>query len=366
MKKIIYGALVGFIVAIMIVSIGAKTTGAPILTYVYSDSMEPLIQVNDAFLVLPVFQYQVGDIITYRPVVLNAEFITHRIIAMGENGYITKGDNSPYQDQESGEPEVLTDRIVGRVLTLKEQPLVIPGLGNLSGSVQSLFGTYTKYFSVWFFILGILSVWRNKRKYARRPKPRHRLRLRHVYRIVTLCGVIFIIGTIYFGSRVSSIKYLVSEYPGTLGDQIEVNQPGKLSMEIKNNGIVPVWTILQGIEPLTVEKAPDYIGPRGQEKIILHAEPQQETGIYHGYVHVYNYPILFPRKFLVLLHHIHPIFAFIAVGIMFGVYSTLFFKLLNYIHGFESWIPLRSIKDKILDRRYKRAKAKLLGRRRIR
>lgn len=102
MRKYLYGALIGIILAIVMLSVGANTNGAPVLTYVYSNSMEPLIKVNDAFLVWPAKKLQVGDIITYRPAALKAPFITHRIIAVGDKGFITKGDNAPYEDQDRG------------------------------------------------------------------------------------------------------------------------------------------------------------------------------------------------------------------------------------------------------------------------
>ena len=152
MKKLIYGALIGLIFVFVIINYGASTNGAPVLTYVYSNSMEPLIKVNDAFIVWSSHKLQVGDIVTYRPLVLNAPYITHRIVAVGADGYITKGDNAPYKDQDSGEPEVRADRIVGKVVTINGQPLIIPGLGKLVSGVQAGIGKYTGYLSLIFLL----------------------------------------------------------------------------------------------------------------------------------------------------------------------------------------------------------------------
>lgn len=366
MKKIIYGALFGLILAIVIVSAGANTNGAPVLVYVYSNSMEPLIRVNDAFLVWPSSRLQVGDIIMYRPAVLEAPYITHRIIAIGEKGYITKGDNSPYKDQESGEPEVTQSRIVGKAVTIHGQPFTIPGLGNMAAGIQSKLGKYTRYLSIAFLLLGIVSVLIENRHPLRRPKPRLRLRLRHIYRGIVIISIFLVMVSIYMGARVSQIKYLVSEYPGSRGDQVPVNQQGSLIMEVRNNGFVPVWTILTGIPPLSVHAAPEYIMPRSGETIILNVMPQNETGIYQGYVQIYNYPILLPRKWIVYLHKLNPIIAIIAEGMSAGLWLTIFLMVLNTIHGLEGWIPLKAVSDKITDRRLKRARAKFIGRRRMR
>lgn len=366
MKKLIYGTLLGLILAIVILSTGANTNGAPVLTYVYSSSMEPLIKVNDAFIVWPVSRLQVGDIVTYRPVVLKAPYITHRIIAVGEIGFITKGDNSPYEDQESGEPEVQTSRIVGRVVTIDGQPLIIPLVGSFAARVQSGVGGYAKYLSGIFLALGIISVFAGSRRSARRLKPRRRLRLRHIYRGVAIAAASLVMISIFIGARVTQIKYLVSEYPGSLGDQVPVNQPGRLKMEVRNNGLVPVWTVVTGIPPLSVHAAPGYILPRSAAAVVLDVEPQRETGVYQGYVQIYNYPVMLPRAWILYLHRLNPILAIAAAGMTLGLFFIILFKVLNQVHGFEGWIPLKAIGNKITKRRYKRAIAKYLGRRRVR
>ncbi|MDF2541560.1 MAG: signal peptidase [Herbinix sp.] len=366
MKKRIYGAFIGIFIVIAILNFGSNTNGAPVLTYVYSNSMEPLIKVNDAFIVWHVSNYQVGDIIMYRPVVLEAPYITHRIIAVGEEGFITKGDNSSYEDQESGEPEVITNRVIGKVITFYGQPIIIPGLGKLSSGIQEGFRGYTRYLSWFFLILGVAATLKENRRSVRRPKTKNRLRLRHIYKSVVIISILLVMLSIYLGSRVSQVKYLVSEYPGTLGDQIEVNKPGKLTMVIKNNGLIPVWTVLTGIAPLDIYDAPEFIRPRSKESVILTISPQRQTGRFQGYVQVYNYPTLLPRNWIVTLHRLHPAFAITVEGLSMGLLFTIFFRILNHIHGFEDWIPLRAMKDKIVNRRLKRAKAKLLGRRRVR
>jgi signal peptidase len=357
-----YGALLGIIFVIVILIFGANTNGASVLTYVYSNSMEPLIRVNDAFLVWPIKNLKTGDIVMYRPVVLKASYITHRIIATGETGFITKGDNAPYQDQESGEPEVTIDRIIGKVVTVNGKPLVIPGLGKLASTVQSGIGAYVRVLSVIFLIAGVLLSVIGGRKSVRKLKPRRRLRLRNVYKAISITAAVIIILSIYLGSRVTRVEYLVSEYPGDVGNQIEVNKEDILRMEVLNNGFFPEWVVMTGIAPISVLKGPEYVLPRSRGRAVLRVSPQRETGIYQGYVQVWHYPILLPRVLILFLHAIHPLLAIIMEGLALGVYSMLFFKILEHIHGFEGFIPLRAIRDKIIGRRLKRMGAKLFGR----
>ena len=365
MKKLLYGVLLGFAVITVILSVKAKTNGTPFLSYVYSNSMEPLIKVNDAFLAWPVTNPMVGDIIVYRPTVLKAPFITHRIIAVGDNGFITKGDNSPYKDQDSGEPEVTISRIVGRVVTIHGQPLIAPGLGNLSARIQSQLGSNARYLSITFLILGILSAVLTKPR-KKKPRSKNRWRLRHVYRIIVFISALSVILSIYLGSRVSQITYLVSKYPGNQGNQIEVSKPDQLNMKLMNNGIFPVWTFITGIAPLSVNKAPEYLWIRSEEMVLIDVVPQKQIGRYQGYVQIYNYPILLPRAWVLRLHLASPLFAILAIGLTMALWTHILLKLMNHIHGLEDFIPLRAIKDKFLHRRMKRARAKLIGRRKLR
>ena len=51
MKKTRIGMVLVIFLTIWAIFMNTKTVGAPALTYVYSESMEPLIQVNDGFFV---------------------------------------------------------------------------------------------------------------------------------------------------------------------------------------------------------------------------------------------------------------------------------------------------------------------------
>lgn len=363
MKKIYCGALLGLMMIVLLVA-GSKNNGAPILTYVYSNSMEPSIKVNDAFIVWPSIQFKVGDIVMFRPVVLQAEFVTHRIIAIGDQGFITKGDNSPYSDQDSGEPEVTKERIVGRVLTLQGQPIIFAGLGNLSKGLPSGFGVYARYLSLLFLMISILALLFGNRR--RKRKPRHRLRLKHIYRTIVYASILIIIVSIYLGSRVEQINYLVSEYPGTLGDQVEVKQIGQLSLKVENHGVIPVWPVITSIAPLSVQDTPVIIWPKSSETIRIQVSPQEKTGRYLGYVQIYQYPSLLPRAWVAFLHKTHPVYAIGTLGLTFGLYLAILLSFLNRIHGLEGWIPIRALKDKILNRRWKRVNARMIGKGRVR
>lgn len=365
MKKIIIGTLIGLILVIIILTVGASTNGVPHLVYVYSNSMEPLIMVNDAFIVIPSHKVAVGDIIMYRPIILKPDFVTHRIVGLGNNGFITKGDNSPYVDQESGEPEVKRERVVGKVLTIGTEPVVFRKLGNFSIWVKTIFGKYTGIVSAAILLLAILNIWRDRKFAKRRLKSHYRWRLGHIYKTIAFLAFMIAIGSIYWGSRTTPISYLVSEYPTKLEQQVEVNQEGQLKLNTNNKGLMPVWRIIEVEKPLSRLPKAELIWPRTEKVILIGVMPQQKTGLYKGYIRIYNYPAVMPQSVLWMLHKNDPNLAILGTGIMVWLIFSICCKLLDRIQGLESWIPLKGIKDKIIKRRTHRIMARVLGRKRV-
>lgn len=365
MKKVTLVAFILFAVLIIGLVAGAYTKGAPSLVYVYSESMEPIIKVNDAFIVWPAISYSIGDIVMYRPAVLEASLITHRIIGIGNSGWITKGDNSPAADQDSGEPELKTERIIGRVLTLNGQPLILPGLGKLSASIQASWGAYARYLAAGFLALALINPFIGKATAKRRRKPQSRLRLKHLYKGVFIVAVLLFVISIYLGARVSQVKYLVSEYPTNPKEQVGVNQPGAITLQVRNNGLVPVWPVARGIAPLSVSRAPNILWPQGAGEVQLEVLPQRKIGFYQGYVQIYNYPTLMPRQWIMVLHQVSPTLAIAAITAVFAGMMGLALRLISSIPGLEGWMPVKALRDKLAQRRWHRLRTRwITGRRR--
>lgn len=80
------------------------------LFQIESGSMMPEIEIGEVVVLLKDKQYQEQDIITYQ--VRNSYFMTHRIIKIGEDGYVTKGDFNNTEDEEI----VRLEQIQGKVI----------------------------------------------------------------------------------------------------------------------------------------------------------------------------------------------------------------------------------------------------------
>ncbi|AZQ16088.1 signal peptidase I [Halorubrum sp. PV6] len=111
-----------------------QLTGQPVLLgYVTSESMSPTLEAGDGFVAVPASvsgDIESGDVIVFDAVELQGGGLTtHRVVEATERGYITRGDNNPFRDQESDEPPVTDDRVVATALQVNGQVLRLPGFG---------------------------------------------------------------------------------------------------------------------------------------------------------------------------------------------------------------------------------------------
>jgi signal peptidase I len=92
---------------------------------VVTGSMEPVIAPGDMVIIHEQDTYEVDDIVIYKA----DNYIAHRIIAVTENGFITKGDANNVEDDE-----ILREQVVGKVIR------IIPKIGVVVGFLKSPFG----------------------------------------------------------------------------------------------------------------------------------------------------------------------------------------------------------------------------------
>lgn len=342
MKKYIYGALIGIVIALLIINIAAITDGAPSLTYVFSNSMEPTINTYDVFLVLPADKVTIGDIILFRSVKLDKPLITHRIIAERTNGYITKGDNSPSDDQSVGEPPVTMERIIGRVLTINGQPLLIHGVGKYLEEFQLASGKYGKFLSAGLIALGIIFALGDTIFPKRKRQGLYRFRLKTLYRIIAILFIGSIVIGILLGSRINTIKYLVSQNPGNVVNHIKVKEPGHITVSYTNKSLMPVWHFSNAINPIAISSAPILIMPMETANIELTIKPHQETGWYSGYVKLYNYPTILPYDTINFLQQRSPLLALFAIGLALYFWIYIIFRISGALRNIDAHLPLKA------------------------
>jgi len=84
-------------------------------------SMLPTLEGGDLVVIqnVPFDSIHIGDIIVYNNLCsTQGESVIHRVVAINGNGFITKGDNNPFTDQQSSiaVSEITPDCLVGKVV----------------------------------------------------------------------------------------------------------------------------------------------------------------------------------------------------------------------------------------------------------
>ena len=110
------------------------------MNVVVSGSMEPVMYRGDIVVVdQNTSSVQVGDIVVYKATWVNEDVI-HRVkeiykTSNGSTYLITKGDNNPVADPY---PVQYPDQVVSKVVSINNQPLIIPKIGYITLWIRGL------------------------------------------------------------------------------------------------------------------------------------------------------------------------------------------------------------------------------------
>lgn len=105
---------------------------------VLSGSMEPTISVGDMLIIKKTNDYQIHDVIVFDD---QYELITHRIIDITKNGYITQGDANNVEDGE-----------IQKTLVRGEVILVIPMVGTIALAFKNPFVVLVGLILAWYLV----------------------------------------------------------------------------------------------------------------------------------------------------------------------------------------------------------------------
>lgn len=100
-------------------------------------SMSPVLEPDDIVIVETEFlQIERGDIVLFKDIECG-DYVAHRVIA--QSPFITKGDNSPFDEQTN--PEQVIGIVIGRIREEKTQTWGLEG-----SSLKPLKATFSKYY----------------------------------------------------------------------------------------------------------------------------------------------------------------------------------------------------------------------------
>lgn len=288
----------GFLVVGLICLLVITPAVAPVqLSYVYSDSMEPTIEQSDGYVLIRTADVSVGDIVTYWSAE-RSSYVTHRITGRSDQGFITKGDANPTTDQAAGSPYVDRDDIRGRVLTVREKPVLVPRLGELARFVRAhrapiagLLGSV--------LLAGLL-----RGRTASRPS-RSVLRVRDVLWPVFVVAVISAVGLQFVGGHTNQVTYvaLSSETEGP--NRLTVGEAGTDSFTVDRSKL-PMTTHAVSTDGMTITNRTQNASTI---TVSVRIPPPTHTGVVTTTVTVNRYVTVLPTGIVHRLHGIHPLLA---------------------------------------------------------
>lgn len=115
-----------------------------------SSSMNPVIDAGSVIIVQKQPFYEEGDIISYYALVDGkTEIITHRVLRLGGNVYVTKGDANSAVDRETVEPRL----VIGKAV------MIIPYVGYPVSFIKGPVGTgITLLIAFFITIMGLYKI----------------------------------------------------------------------------------------------------------------------------------------------------------------------------------------------------------------
>jgi signal peptidase len=332
MRRVLEIAFTVTVILFITGSLAGFLLGRPVfLSYAYSGSMTPTIDKGDLFLVNPFARnYDVGDIIVFHR---SDGWTVHRIFAVTDEGFLTKGDNNVATDQQNGQyPPVKVDEIAGKVIVVAGHPLVIRGGGTF---IESARKRLTNVYAIGLLLaIGAILTFSGGSKNRRRRKKRFvRIPLRSVYGLLS----VFIIAGFLFVT-VASWGTLAFSYSSTLagGQRDGWYLPGSTfeqNLSVENRAVYPFYYFLSqkssNVEFL--DRTEFALPGRGTGEVMLRVHVPNETRVYSEEVTVRSYPAILPFSLVSALYALNPYLPLVAYAVEIGLVLLAFY----YLAGLE-------------------------------
>jgi len=289
------------------------------LSYATSGSMEPVIAPGDAYVLVDIGSYREGDIVTFYSAA-RSEYVTHRIVGETADGYLTQGDANPTTDQQVGLAPVPQTAVLGRLLSIDEAPLIVPGAG-------PAIRTVTTNPVVWVALVAVAGLLGVRSRGPARERSRRVARFGDLVRPVFAVGVLGSLAVILLlGSSTVVFQYVAVTSEPSGPAQVAVGQERNQTYEIQLT-TAPIAAVFVETEGMTIREQ-----TLTDETIRLNATVHARTapGPFRTTVQTFAYPATLPKSVLAALHEWHPVAAGVAsVGTVFGPLSVLYWFLFD-------------------------------------
>ncbi|AHG01253.1 hypothetical protein HALLA_02425 (plasmid) [Halostagnicola larsenii XH-48] len=345
------GRWLQFALVVLVVLVGLfSLLGQPMLVFVETGSMEPTLEPGDGYVAVPEMfagEIEQGDVILFEAKELgdDGELTTHRVDAVTDEGYITKGDANPFTDQEDEEPLVQDEQIRSVGLEVGGDLVVVPGLGAVVETITGVFDTIQDrlFSSVGLeppgsgaFSLGVLGLSVTAylalsardtfgRETTTGRSRREGARSGAVVIVVLLLVVLVPLNlTMLLPSGVYQYEIVSSNAPGDGEQTIEAGSSAAVPYPLTNGGQIPMVVILEpASEGVTIEKHQYHLSRSSTESASVTMQAPEETGTHYRFVEETRYAMVLPPTVIGALHSVHPVVALFAINVPVVAVLTL-------------------------------------------
>ncbi|SDE98159.1 signal peptidase, endoplasmic reticulum-type [Halorubrum xinjiangense] len=339
-------ALQAAAVLVVVSLVVGQLLGQPILlSYVETGSMQPTLNPGDGFVAIPA---QIaggigsGDVVTFdAQEIQGGGLTTHRVVEETERGYITRGDNNPFTDQDGGEPVVQDADVVAKALQVGGSVVVIPHLGTVAMGFQSVLDAVQTQLAVTFgvrslqgtqglaYIVFGLSVvayavdwYLNAGSRDRDSRDRSRDDGTSVFAILGVLALVLMAtatAAMVVPGGTQEYGVVSAEFESENPTVIESGTSQELEYVVPNAGLVPVYAYVTPASPgVDVDPQRLSVGSRGEASTTVTLSAPDETGYYRLFVVEHRYLAVLPPGVVDELYGVHPWAPLVAINGLLG------------------------------------------------
>ncbi|WP_236035374.1 S26 family signal peptidase [Haloarcula rubra] len=344
-------AVEGAVALFLVAMVAGQVLGQPVLLgYVTTGSMQPTLEPGDGFVAVPAEvagPVEEGDVVTFRAEeIQGGGLTTHRVVGETERGYVTRGDNNPFTDQDGDEPPVTEAQIVAVAWRPGGEVLAVPGVGAFVTLTQgvltegqrrlaaalgtrSLLGTQGLAYllvglSVAAYVADLL-VGGGRRRPERDTGRETGTSVRLVVAVFAAAVVLSATATMVVpaGPQEFGVVSAESDSPGIR--IVEQGTTESTRYVLGNGGFVPMVTYVDpASDGVAFEPSAAVIPPQSTVNATLTLTAPPDTGYYRYFVVEHRYLLLLPQSTIRALYGVHPWAPIVAIdGLLGGSFYLL-------------------------------------------
>ena len=345
-KRTLSVALQAAAVLVVLSLVVGQLLGQPVLlSYVETGSMQPTLSPGDGFVAIPA---QIaggiapGDVVTFdAQEIQGGGLTTHRVVEETERGYVTRGDNNPFTDQDGGEPVVQDADVVAKALQVGGSVVVIPHLGTVAMGFQSALDAVQTRLAVTFgvrsfqgtqglaYIIFGLSVvayavdwYLHAGSRDRESRDRSRDDGTSVFAILGVLALVLMAtatAAMVVPGGTQEYGVVSAEFESENPTVIESGTSQELEYVVPNAGLVPVYAYVTPASPgVDVDPQRLSVGSRGEASTTVTLSAPDETGYYRLFVVEHRYLAVLPPGIVDELYGVHPWAPLVAINGLLG------------------------------------------------